>query len=211
MLHELKTWPESFDAIADGRKRYERRRADRPYHVGDRLRLRRWEPVYGDYSTPHRQLDMLVTYMGTPAGLGLVPLVDEVLMSIEKIDDEAVHTHLRAVGEALRGRPVTSERELGDSMAARLTERGLAEGVWWRREVRLATGDRIDFVVAGSIGIELKIKGGWSAALRQLDRYAEADDLTEVWLFTTRRQLAVELPAQLRAKPIVARYIPTFA
>lgn len=43
--HELKTWPDPFEAIRDGRKRYEiREEFDRTFTVGDDLRLREFEP-----------------------------------------------------------------------------------------------------------------------------------------------------------------------
>lgn len=42
--HELKTWPDPFAAIVSGRKRFEYRRDDRGYAIGDSLRLREWTP-----------------------------------------------------------------------------------------------------------------------------------------------------------------------
>lgn len=42
MTHELKTWRGPFDAILDGRKRFEVRRDERIYAVGDDVRLREW-------------------------------------------------------------------------------------------------------------------------------------------------------------------------
>lgn len=42
ITHELKSWPQSFDAVLDGRKRFEVRRADRDYQVGDLLHLKEW-------------------------------------------------------------------------------------------------------------------------------------------------------------------------
>jgi hypothetical protein len=42
--HELKCWPEFFDAVARGVKTFELRKNDRGYQAGDRLVLRKWDP-----------------------------------------------------------------------------------------------------------------------------------------------------------------------
>lgn len=42
--HELKTWPEYFQAIVENRKPFEYRLNDRNYQVGDVLFLREWVP-----------------------------------------------------------------------------------------------------------------------------------------------------------------------
>lgn len=42
--HELKCWPEPWQALADGTKTFEFRRDDRGYMVGDVLDLALWDP-----------------------------------------------------------------------------------------------------------------------------------------------------------------------
>ena len=48
--HDLKVWPEHFEAIGVGAKRFEIRANDRDYHVGDKLILREWDPTKGEYT-----------------------------------------------------------------------------------------------------------------------------------------------------------------
>lgn len=43
-IHELKCWPESFQAIDEGRKRFEVRVNDREFKVDDLLHLKEYEP-----------------------------------------------------------------------------------------------------------------------------------------------------------------------
>lgn len=50
MTHELKVWPEYFDAIWDGRKTFEFRDDDRGFEVGDILDLRAWDPAKSEYT-----------------------------------------------------------------------------------------------------------------------------------------------------------------
>lgn len=68
--HELKTWPEPFQAVSDGRKRYEIRRDDRGFRVGDVLFLREWDPNTGDYTG--REVARHVEYV-TPGGAWGLP------------------------------------------------------------------------------------------------------------------------------------------
>jgi hypothetical protein len=49
-VHELKCWPAYFQALAEGRKTCEVRRADRPFAEGDTLYLREWDPATQEYS-----------------------------------------------------------------------------------------------------------------------------------------------------------------
>jgi Domain of unknown function (DUF3850) len=62
ILHELKCWPQFFEAIAKGHKRHDLRRADdRDFRVGDRLRLREFDPGFKRYTG--REQIVEVTYI----------------------------------------------------------------------------------------------------------------------------------------------------
>lgn len=76
--HELKTWPEFFQAILSGQKTFELRRDDRGFKVGDELWLREWNPTTQEYSG--RSTVCRITYMldhrpnaGCAAQFGLSP------------------------------------------------------------------------------------------------------------------------------------------
>jgi hypothetical protein len=48
-IHDLKTWPESFEPVVEGKKRCEFRKDDRGFERGDLLLLREWSPQTKDY------------------------------------------------------------------------------------------------------------------------------------------------------------------
>jgi len=80
MIHDLKCWIEPFEAIIDGKKKFEFRLNDRNYEVGDELHLNEWDPVRKKHTG--RSTYQEVTYIlrngfGLPDGY--------CIMSIEKV------------------------------------------------------------------------------------------------------------------------------
>lgn len=104
-VHELKCWPEPFNAILRGEKRYEVRKDDRGFEVGDRLRLRAWDPSTGAYLGS--DLFARVTYLSRGPDWGLPEGV--VIMSIESVAAEGA---MRRELLALRRRVMNHRREL---------------------------------------------------------------------------------------------------
>ena len=49
-VHELKSWPDEFEAICAGTKSHEVRKRDRDFEVGDQLILREYDPLGKTYS-----------------------------------------------------------------------------------------------------------------------------------------------------------------
>lgn len=76
--HDLKCWPSPFEAVWEGKKRFEWRMNDRDYRVGDLLRLREWSPISEQYTG--REVVAGVTYMltapdfGVPQGMCILSL-----------------------------------------------------------------------------------------------------------------------------------------
>jgi hypothetical protein len=68
-VHSIKCWPKQFDAVFSGRKRYEVRKNDRDYRVGDILNLREWDPKTGQYTG--RSIAMRISYMTEGGTFGL--------------------------------------------------------------------------------------------------------------------------------------------
>lgn len=61
MTHDLKCWPDQFDAVARWDKNFELRYDDRGFRVGDTLLLRRWDPATGTYTG--ETVERTVTYI----------------------------------------------------------------------------------------------------------------------------------------------------
>lgn len=76
MKHKLKIWPEYFQAVIDGEKKFEIRKNDRCFSVGDELLLQEYNPKKKTYTG--RQALAIVLYItdfGQPD--------NQVVMSIE--------------------------------------------------------------------------------------------------------------------------------
>lgn len=78
--HELKTWPESYEAVRDGRKLFEWRRDDRAFQRNDTLLLREWDELGKRYTG--RSLRCCVTYIlrgpffQVPQGYAVLSIAD---------------------------------------------------------------------------------------------------------------------------------------
>lgn len=82
-VHELKIWPRQLTEIVSGLKRYEIRKNDRDFAIGDRLLLREYVPETGRYTG--KDYRVVVTWM-TPGGHFGLP-EDLCVMSIERSHD----------------------------------------------------------------------------------------------------------------------------
>ena len=75
-------------------------------------------------------------------------------------------------------------------------------------EVDLGPGDRIDFVLNGVVGVEVKVKGQVNDVLRQLMRYAGHARFDSLILVTTRITMAAQMPSELLGKPLYTLRLP---
>jgi len=70
MIHDLKCWPEEFQAVLDGLKTFDVRIDDRGYGVGDVLRLREWQtgPTVSGYTGREHLVKVAYIYRGNRLG-----------------------------------------------------------------------------------------------------------------------------------------------
>jgi hypothetical protein len=71
----------------------------------------------------------------------------------------------------------------------------------FKREFPLGDAGRIDFLVCGSIGLEVKVEGSNSQVVRQIQRYAERPEISEI-VVVTARAVHLNLPSTLRGKRV---------
>lgn len=87
-IHELKSWPEFYNAIMTGSRRHELRRDDRGFAVGDQLRLREYDPAVREYtgSTLNARITSL-TSVGVPCAVSAEGLSEGFcIFTVELID-----------------------------------------------------------------------------------------------------------------------------
>jgi len=102
ITHELKIWPEYFNQVRNGRMKFQLRRNDRDFKVGDELLLKDWQPpepgetyfdddfgftdaeilVRVDYIMPVETVDALMGLSESPADPGF----GYVIMSISLVN-----------------------------------------------------------------------------------------------------------------------------
>lgn len=114
------------------------------------------------------------------------------LLRVENVVLEAVIASLRK-----RRFNYQNEKDLQAGIEAVLQ----ADGFEFVREHALGDAGTIDFLVAGFLGVEVKIKGSPSEVARQLLRYAGCPEVKGLVLVTGRAALAT-LPSVLLGKPL---------
>jgi hypothetical protein len=93
--------------------------------------------------------------------------------------------------------PVSNEKAMQDAVESALR----AENLPFEREVK-READRIDFLVGGVVGVELKVKGAAGDVQRQLERYATWPEVTSLVLVTSKGAHRV-LPRIVGGKPLL--------
>jgi len=75
MKHELKIWPQFYEAVKDGSKTFEVRENDRAFQRGETVVLKEWDPTEVDYNNypmggdwgpqgyTHRELEFKIGYV----------------------------------------------------------------------------------------------------------------------------------------------------
>lgn len=120
-------------------------------------------------------------------------------MSTAAAIDPALRDRLSAVCACLRKYRYDASSEVAFQTGV---SRALELGRFiFAREVRLGPRDRIDFLVDGGVGLELKINGAPSEVTRQLSRYAESEQIAALVLVTTRALHRMQ-PGTLLGKPL---------
>jgi hypothetical protein len=90
-----------------------------------------------------------------------------------------------------------TEKELQEGIAKALTTNSLE----FSREYTLSPRDRVDFLLTGGRGIEVKLDGSANQLASQVRRYMDHPDINELLVVVTKARLC-DLPKSLNGKPI---------
>jgi hypothetical protein len=82
----------------------------------------------------------------------------------------------------------------------------LSAGVTHQREYALDARSRIDFLITGGIGLELKVGGSATRILAQLARYAKHDTINTLIIASTSHSV-LALPSSVGGKPLHALHL----
>jgi len=112
---------------------------------------------------------------------------------------EEIAVTVQAVIEAMKTHKFvyTTEKDLQAGIAEVLGQKGIL----FEREVKIGDKEVIDFMIGGTIGLEVKTKGSPSDVARQLLAYAGRECVKELILVTGRARLG-RLPEMLLGKRI---------
>lgn len=91
--------------------------------------------------------------------------------------------------------PLHDEKRAQADLAQALEESGIA----YEREVVLATGDVVDFMLADGVALEVKLRAPKRAIYRQLTRYARHAPVAGIILASNT---AMGLPESINGKPV---------
>lgn len=100
----------------------------------------------------------------------------------------------------------TSEDDLQKGISAVLQ----AAGISHKREHRLDAKSRIDFMVEGGLGIEVKVDGSVASLGYQVLRYLQCEEIKGIVVVTTRSSHR-DLPRELEGKPVWVIHLLTSA
>lgn len=160
--HDLKTWPEFFDAVLDGRKTFEvRNTRDRDFAVGDVLRLREWTTGSGERPGAYTGREVMRTVSYIVRGAPFLPVDIAVLGLIDDADGaSAEHWRAQYVKQVNLRHDRNAENDAKIAAVTAERDRALADAARWRREHESL---RMDF--AALVQKEMTLRGQTEFAL----------------------------------------------
>jgi hypothetical protein len=158
-------------------------------------------PRTGGVYAPGVAQHAMITYMDSTKGLKVKTLWGiMVFMSIILLSSPSICQLIHAAKFHF-----ANEYDLQAGIAQLLTE----QGVQFQREVSVAKTERLDFLTAEGIAIEVKVDGALSSVTRQLFRYAAKPEIRELILVTTRTKHRT-LPQNIQGKPLYIVHLSAF-